>query len=64
MLIVPSLCKNLIAFVRISRRQLIHTGVKGFTAVLTVVFNKLRVLNRQKFPSRNSLSPSLPQKRN
>ena len=64
MLIVPLLCKNLIAFVRISRRQLIHTGVKGFTAVLTVVFNKLRVLDRQKFPSRNFLSPRLPQNRN
>ena len=64
MLIVPLLCKNLIAFVRISRRQLIHTRVKGFTAVLTVVFNKLRVLDRQKFPSRNFLSPRLPQKRN
>ena len=63
MLIVPLLCKNLIAFIRISRRQLIHTGVKGFTAVLTVVFNKLRVLDRQKFPSRNFLSPRLPQKR-
>ena len=63
MLIVPLLCKNLIAFVRISRRQLIHTGVKGFTAVLTVVFNKLRVLDRQKFPSRNFLSPRLPQNR-
>ena len=63
-LIVPLLCKNLIAFIRISRRKLIHTGVKGFTAVSTVVFNKLRVLNRQKFPSRNFLSPCLPQRRN
>ena len=63
MLIVPLLWKNLIAFIRISTRQLIHTGVKGFTAVLTVVFNKLRVLDRQKFPSRNFLSPRLPQKR-
>ena len=64
MLIVPLLWKNLIAFIRISTRQLIHTSVKGFTAVLTVVFNKLRVLDRQKFPSRNILSPRLPQKRN
>lgn len=64
MLIVLLLCKNLIAFIRISRRQLIHTGVKGFTAVSTVVFNKLRVLDRQKFPSRNFLSPRLPQNRN
>ena len=63
MLIVPLLWKNLIAFIRISTRQLIHTRVKGFTAVLTVVFNKLRVLDRQKFPSRNFLSPRLPQKR-
>ena len=53
MLIVPLLCKNLIAFIRISRRELIHTEVKVFTAALAVVFNKMRVMNRQKFPSRN-----------
>ena len=53
MLIVPLLRKNLIAFIRISRRELIHTEVKDFTAVLTVVFNELRVIGRQKFPSRN-----------
>ena len=54
-LIVHLLCKNLIAFIRISRRELINTEVKDFTAVLTVVFNELRVLSRQKFPSRKFL---------
>ena len=53
MLIVPLLRKNLIAFIRISRRELIHTEVKVFTAALAVVFNKMRAMNRQKFPSRN-----------
>ena len=53
MSIVPLLRKNLIAFIRISRRELIHTEVKDFTAVLTVLFNELRVIGRKKFPSRN-----------
>ena len=53
MLIVPLLRTKLIAFIRISRRELIHTEVKDFTAVLTVVFNELRVIGRKKFPSQN-----------
>ena len=53
MSIVPLLRKNLIAFIRISRRELIHTEVKVFTAVLTVLFIELRVIVRKKFPSRN-----------
>ena len=53
MSIVPLLRKNLIAFIRISRRELIHTEVKVFTAVLTVLFIELRVIGRKKFPSRN-----------
>ena len=48
MLIVPLLCKDLIASIRISRRELIHTEVKVFTAVLIIVFKKLIILNRKK----------------
>ena len=64
MLIVSLLCKNLIAFIRISRGELIHTEPKVCAAVLSVVFNKWRVLDRQKFPSRYFPSPRSPQKRN